>query len=471
MRPHARWAHGALGSAVLLLLTGCTTLAPETRFGEVAALVRERAGPVPQWHRQGGTSEAVRTRIAELLSEPLTADAAVEIALLSSPALQARFHDLGIAEADLVQAGRLRNPTFSFGRLSGGGHVEIERAVVFNLLGVLTLPLSSEFAHQQFAQTQLEVAGDAVALAADARRAYFTAVTSAELVRYFDQVRASADAAAELARRMAQAGNFSKLAHMREQAFYADAAAQLARAQHQARADRERLGRMLGLTSSDDLRLPDRLPDLPAQPTEPVDAERLALERRFDVLAARQSAAAFARALNLSRATRFVNVLEVGYQNKSTTDEPRANGYELELELPLFDFGSTRVARAEATYMRAVERTAEIALNARSQVREAYSAYRTTYDLAKHYRDEVVPLRKRISEESLLRYNGMLIGVFELLADSREQVGSVTAAIEALRDFWLADTDLQAAISGRGPGERAPVTRPSSAPPAAGAGH
>ncbi len=112
-------------------------------------------------------------------------------------------------------------------------------------------------------------------------------------------------------------------------------------------------------------------------------------------------------------------MLELGYHNKSVTGEERANGYEIELELPLFDFGSTRVARAEATYMQAVHRTAEVAVNARSEVRESYSAYRTAYDLAKHYRDEVVPLRKRISEENLLRYNGMLISVFELLADSR----------------------------------------------------
>ena len=147
-------------------------------------------------------------------------------------------------------------------------------------------------------------------------------------------------------------------------------------------------------------------------------------------------------------------MLELGYQNKSDTGEPRSNGYEIELELPLFDFGSARVARAEATYMQAVHRTAQVAVNARSEVRESYSAYRTAYDLAKHYRDEVVPLRKRISEENLLRYNGMLIGVFELLADSRDQVASVTGYVEALRDFWVAETNLQTALTGRSPGAR-----------------
>jgi len=134
------------------------------------------------------------------------------------------------------------------------------------------------------------------------------------------------------------------------------------------------------------------------------------------------------------------------------TGEPRANGYEIELELPLFDFGSTRAARAEATYMQAVHRTAQVAIEARSEVRESYSAYRTSYDLARHYRDEVVPLRKRISEENLLRYNGMLIGVFELLADSRDQVTSVTGYVEALRDFWVAETNLQTVLTGRSPG-------------------
>jgi outer membrane protein TolC len=91
-------------------------------------------------------------------------------------------------------------------------------------------------------------------------------------------------------------------------------------------------------------------------------------------------------------------------------------------------------------------------VRARSEVREAYSAYRSSYDIARHYRDEVVPLRKRISDEVLLRYNGMLASVFELLADARDQVGSVNAAIDAQRDFWIAETSLQSAVKGTGAG-------------------
>jgi outer membrane protein TolC len=174
------------------------------------------------------------------------------------------------------------------------------------------------------------------------------------------------------------------------------------------------------------------------------------MRQRLDVQVATRDVAATASALGLTQATAIINVFDAGYANKSTTGQPRENGYEISLELPIFDWGSARRARAQATYMLAVHRTADTAIRARSEVRQAYSAYRTTYDVAKHYRDEVVPLRKQISDEVLLRYNGMLASVFELLSDARDQVASVNSAIEAQRDFWIAETELQASINGGG---------------------
>ena len=115
--------------------------------------------------------------------------------------------------------------------------------------------------------------------------------------------------------------------------------------------------------------------------------------------------------------------------------------------------GARRASRApKRSIGRRSPARAETAVVARSQVREGYAAYRAAYELAKHYRDEVVPLRKRIADETALRYNAMLIGVFELLADARDQVASVNAAIEATRDFWLADTALQLALAGSADG-------------------
>ena len=453
----------AIIAAASLLLAGCASFSPDGGFGKVSQLTQERTGQGVALQRSQEDAQTAQNRVAELLQAALTADAAVEVALLNNRGLQAKFGDLGIAESELVRAGRLKNPSLSFGRMSGGGGIEIERTVLFDILGLLTMPMAKEVGQQRFEQAQYQAAYDAVSLAADVRRAYFDAVAAQELAKFYEQVKETADVSNELAKRMLQAGNFNKLAQMREQAFYADATAQLARAQHQAAAQREKLIRLLGLYGEQlNFRLPQRLPELPKQVLEPQNAEQTAMNKRLDVQMAKRAAEATAKSLHLTNATRMVNVLDVAYKNKSESGAPRANGYEIELELPLFDFGSTRAARAQATYMQAVNRTAEVAVNARSEVREAYSAYRTAYDLAQHYRDEVVPLRKRISEENLLRYNGMLIGVFELLADAREQVAGVTGYVQALRDFWVAETNLQTALTARSPAAGS-VSQPAAA--------
>ncbi|NML59836.1 TolC family protein [Massilia sp. RP-1-19] len=414
-------------------------------------MTNARTGQSVQFSRPGAETATVDGKVAQLLGKPLTADTAVQVALLNNKGLQASLAQLGIAEADLVQAGWMSNPSFSFGRMSGGHEVEIERAIMFDIVGLLTIPVRSKIEGRRFELAKLQAASDAVRHAAETRKAYFNAVAAQQTALYSDQVRASAEASAELAKRMAQAGNFSKLAQAREQAFYADATAQLARSRHNATVAREQLVRLMGLWGDNAaLTLPDRLPDLPAAPGIGSNSEAQAMEQRLDIQLAKREAAMTASALGLSKATRFINVLHAGYTNSSTTDAPREDGYEIELELPLFDWGGSRVAKAEAIYMQSVHRTANAAIRARSEVREAYSAYRTSYDLARHYRDEVVPLRKKISDEMLLRYNGMLIGVFELLADARAQINSVNTSIEAQRDYWIAETDLQAAINGTG---------------------
>jgi outer membrane protein TolC len=465
-RPAAAWRPAKIRSstttvAAAVVLAGCASFSPDGGAGKVSELTKERTGQVVTVQRNEADTNSAFSRVAELLKQPLTPEAAVEIAFLNNRGLQASFSELGIAEADRVRAGQLANPSLSFGRLAGGGVTEIDRSVMFNLLGLLTLPLESEIAQRQLQQAQYQAAFDAVGVAADARKAFFGAVAAQELVKYYEQVKDAADASSELARRMLAAGNFNKLAQMREQSFYADATANLARARHQAVAERERLVRALGLSGEQlGFKLPERLPDLPKSPLEAQAAEQTAVDKRLDVLMAKRNAEAAARSLGLTKATRFINAFELGYANKSQTGQTRQNGYSIVLELPLFDFGSTRAARAEAIYMQTVHRTAEVAVNARSEVRESYSAYRTAYELARHYREDVVPLRKRISDETMLRYNGMLTSVFELLADARDQVTSVTAAVEAQRDYWIAETNLETALTGRSP-SGAPAMSPS----------
>lgn len=439
-----------------LLAGGCASFAPDGGFGAVGDAVKSRTGRDAVWVRSDKESDSVRARVRELLAQPLTAESAAQIALLNNPGLQASYAEMGIAEADLVQASRWSGPKFSFGRLRRGNEVEYERSVFFDLLGLVTIPLSVKGEEKRFEAAKARAAGEALRLALDTRKAYFSAVAAEEGVKYMGQVREAAEASAELARRMVAVGNWPKLNQAREQVFYAETTTQLARAMQLRTSARERLTRLMGLWG-EDLRfvLPERLPELPKSARETQDMEAQALAQRLDVQGARREAEALAASMGLTRVSRFVNLLELGLHNNSEAPGPDQRGWEIELRIPIFDFGEARAARAEHAYMQVVNRTADAAIRARSEVREAYAAYHTTFEVARHYRDEIVPLRKRISEEMLLRYNGMLSSVFELLADSRDAVMSVNAYIEALRDFWLAESDLQAAMTSGSPGAMA----------------
>jgi outer membrane protein TolC len=432
------------------LLAGCTTVAPDGGFGAVSTAARERIGVEPRLARDDAAARELAQDVRETLARPLGMADAVKVAVLANPGLQASYRKVGIAQADLAQAGRLPNPVLEFKHLSGGGEVAIERTFTFNLVKLLTTPLASSLEAQRFEQVKLEVAREIEQHARDTRIAWVEAVAANQAMDYARQVNAAAEASAELAGRMAKSGNMSQLDLSREQLYHAETQVTLARTGKQAAAAREKLTRLLGLWGQDaQYSLPEHLPELPAAPAELQAIERIALQQRLDVQAAKLDAQATASNLGLTKTTRFINVLDLGYVNQTATNVPTARGYELTLELPLFDWGGARVARAEHVYMQAVQRVAQAAVTARSEARESYLGYRSAFDVAAHYRDHIIPLRKRISQEVLLRYNGMLMSTQELLADSREQAGAVAGYIEALKEFWTAQAQLEATLGVR----------------------
>ena len=460
--------------AAAALLAGCASLDVDRNLGEASALARDVAGAEPQLQRTQDDRRRARAEIDRALAGPLGADDAVRIAVAHGASLQATLFESAARSASATQSARIPNPVFTFERLvrrdEHGIEKDIGRMLGFSVFELLLLPARLRAADFQQQQLRLRAAGDIVQAAAEARQAWVRAVAAQQAAAYAQQVKDSADASAELARRMQAVGNFSKLQRAREQAFYADAVAQLARAQQAARAAREALVRTLGLDAqqAERLQLPGRLPDLPKAPQDEAALGRTALEERLDVRMARADLENLARQQGLTRVTSYVDGLHVAAVRNSETGQAPQKGFEIEMPLPVFDFGDARRAEAEATYMAALNRAALVGSHATSQVREAYGAYRTAYDIARHYRDEVVPMRKTIADEMLLKYNGMLIGVFELMADSRAQIGAVMQAIEAERDFWLADAALRAAIVGRPLGGVAMEI--SSTPSAAGGG-
>lgn len=427
----------------VVLLGGCAQFSADGGIGKVSELARQPVARLADANSARRAEEETRA----VLAQELTADAAVKIALLNNRGLQASLAELGISEADLVRAGRLPNPFLSFSRLSGSD-VEIERAIGFDFLALLTMPRRIKIERQRFEQVQQQAALQAVQLAQNTRRAYYNAVAAIESAHYLRQATEATSAGAELATEMKKAGNWSALDAMRQQALFNDAFTQSELAEQNRLAAIEELAQLLGVDDVAAIRLPQRLPDLPQQLPQVDNPAQRAIDQRLDVQIARSNTIALADSLGLAKSTAMIDAIRLAYQNRSASGEPRADGFGVSLMLPLFDWTQSKSRRAQEQYLQAVYRSADIAMRARSEARTAYAARKTAHALALHYRNTVVPMRKQMSDEMLLRYNGMLVSVFELLLDARTQILAVNASIQASRDYWLAETNWQMAVTG-----------------------
>ena len=457
-------------AAAALVLAGCASVNFDQAVGQTNQTASAFTGGKLALS-QTAEQNAARSKLSsELLSKPLSSDDAVQLALSNSPAVQTLLAQSWTDMSAANQAGRISNPIFKFERVTFKDELELGRILSFGLLDLLTLPRRQAIAQSQVAQATVQLSANVVEQVTQVRQAWVRAVASSQVLQYASQINTGAEASAELAKRMQQVGNFNKLQRARQQVFYADSVAQLASAQHSALAAREALVRLLGLTDAQAtlLKLPDRLPDLPKGARAPDIVSSTALAQRLDVQLARGQLDAAGKAQGLNLLTSLVDV-ELDIIRSTTFDNgggvgqasPK-RGYELGIRLPIFDWGNARRDAMNAQSLAAANRYESTVRGATSQLRESYSAYRTAYDVARHYRDEIVPLRKTMAEENLLRYNGMLIGVFELLADTRDQISSVVAAINAYQQFWLADAALSASVTGK------PTAMMMAAPAAAG---
>ena len=475
-------ARPSLAAALLclLLLAGCASVSPDGLQADVQAAAQGRTAgvngaslPSPDATAQADAQAAIQ----RWLAEPLTADSAVRIALLNNPGLQSRLAQLGVQDADRVRALTLPNPSFAIGRLTSNNEREIERTLSFGLIDLVTLPWRTRWQAQALQQATLAAAQDVARLATDARSAWARAVAAQQVLATHERMHDAAEAGAELARRMARVGNWSRLSQAREQAALADSRTQLAQARLAAATAREQLARTLGLWGdSARFTLAERLPDLPVQPLAADGLEARALRERLDVRAARLALDRVADQQGTSGIASVFGDIGLAYSRNTTTDRPSTGqrdvqrGWELELPLPLFDWGGAASARARAVTRQSAAELQHTALQARTDVRTHWLAYRTAWDLAHQQTTEVVPLRQFIQQETLLRYNGMLASVWDLLAEARASTGAVAQAVQAQRDFWLADAALQFAVTAASPGD-APATAQAASPSPTSAGH
>ena len=479
----------AILAAFPIVLGGCVSGGEYARKEAGFAIVADRTASATAkqtvWIQNRQQAQALAAQVKILLARgtSLDVETAVQIALLNNKGLQAAYADVGDRAADAWQATMLLNPTVSIGTTGiGAPGLEafraIEGAITTNLLALLTKNRDVAIADTRFRQAQLDAAVTTLRLAADTRRAWIGAVAAWERVGQLQRAQAAADAASELAEKLGETGAMTKGAQAREHVFVAELAGEAAKARLTARLAKEELSRLMGLWGSDlEYRVPNSLPALPKAAARRDAIEAEALRNRIDLQVARLELEATARSYGLADATRYVTDLEIltGAEVEREIEDGRKRTEttglaELEFTIPIFDTGKARMRKAELAYMRAANQLAEKAVNVRSEARSAYEAYRSSYDIARHYRDRVVPLRTEVEEESLLTYNGMITNTFELLADSREKINSMLLSVDAKRDFWLAEAGLGPAVYGGGSAVTAAETE-AAATSGNGGGH
>ena len=439
---------------LLALAAGCASVPRDAGFKDVNAMARERVGHDLSWDRGGEEDAQVRDHVRALLAAPLAVDGAVEVALLRNRGLQAVYEELGIAQADLVQAGLLRNPTFGATLRfpnRAGANPDSEFSIAQDFLDIFTLSLRKHVAELQFEQAKARVGNQVLQLVAEVRSAYFSLLAAEHMSGMLREISQGEDAISELSQRQREAGNINDLQLSLELDAALTSRAAVARSDGEALRLREHLARLLGVFGPEAaFKTADLLPEMPDADPALENLESLAIARRLDLAEARAEREVVAGLLSTARGTRFLPGIQIGVASQRETPEGiRSTGPTVSLELPIFDQGQARLARLEAQAHQAEARLEDLAIRVRSEVRAARSRLIQQRALVEFYRQSVLPLRERILKQTQFQYNAMQIGLPQLLNARQNQTNAYRDYVEGLRDYWTARSDLELAVGGQ----------------------
>ncbi|MDX1706955.1 MAG: TolC family protein [Desulfobacterales bacterium] len=440
---------------VVLFVTGCAQVPKEAGFNEVEGLVGQRVDYRIQWNQDAEADREVKKAIEELLQNELTPETAVQIALLNNPNLQAAYEDLGITQAEVVEAGMLENPVL-FGQARFPNKSEesanYEFGIAQNFLNILMQPARKKLSAIHFEQVKLQVADEVIQMVARVQKSYFTVLGARQIRDLRNEISLAAGNSYELAQRLHTAGNISDLELATEKAHFEQSRMELANSETVLLDEREQLTRLLGLWGSQtSWRLPQQLPNIPDTEMPLEHVESMAIESRLDLAAERKSVEALAQALGITIDWRWVGQIEVGFSRERETDRTWVTGPSLAIELPIFNQRQADIARLEAQLRRSQNRLTAQAMELRSEVRSLRSRLIMQRNIIDHYRHTVLPLREQIVDLTLKNYNFMLTGAFELIMAKQQEFEAYQKYLEAIRDYWILRADMQRSLGGRLP--------------------
>ena len=403
-------------------------------------------------HRQRAAGSSLASNSASvqgLLSRPLTAEAAAQVALLNNTGVRAAVEELGIAEADLARVRRLPNPTAEAALQFGHDEPKLEIGAMIDLTELVLLAARSGAASAAIGAAKLAAIGAVLDLSFETRRAFYRYQAATEAVELRRTVVQAFNASADLATRLRRAGNITELDAATERAFFEESRLELQQAEHNAIAAREHLNALMGLWGrGTEWQAMSRLPDRPAREPPTEKLESLAIERSLDLAAAKQRFGAAARRADVAQAQGLLPELKAGVAAERE-DAEWAVGPAVEIELPLFYQGQGEVAVAKAQMRQQQSLYTDTAVRVRAAARVAAARLNTASQAVHYYRTVLMPLKQKVIDESQLQYNAMLIGAFQLLQAKRDQVETATAYIQHLREYWLARLDVEQLLAGR----------------------
>jgi outer membrane protein, heavy metal efflux system len=442
----------AIGSIFAHAVTAGVAGEKEKAFQSVQQSVQERTGKAVRWEEDQVAHEQALQDVRQVLRKPLTVEAAVQIALLNNRSLQATFEEIGLSAADVLEAATIPNLRFDLAirfpdKPPSGTYVDYSAALDF--LSIIMIPLKKRVAKDQLESAALRVADDTLELISQVKSAFYSLQASQQLLQCFKLIVDANAVSLDLAQRQHEAGNISDLALVRQQASYSRSRLDVATTEAEIRRNREKLNRLLGLWGPDtDWQISSELPEVPSSELSTRGLERLALSQRLDLQADYLQVASQAKNLGLTKSFRLLGALDFGVESERETDSQTRTGPRFAIELPVFNQGQARIARGEAALRQARDKFEALAIDVRSQVRELQDELASKRQIALFYQDELIPDQRRILKESLINYNAMEIGDFELFTTKAEEARAEREYLEAVRDYWITRAELERAVGG-----------------------
>ncbi len=433
----------------LLLLSGCASMPKDAGFGAVKSFSDKTLNHNVQWHTSDASYQEAAAWLTERLKTPLDIDTAIRIGLVYSPSLQAIYAEVGIAQANVVQASLLKNPGFTLGYMSNTHYHQSNFNLAISIADLITQPTRRHIATQQLEQKQLQVELAIIDFIAQTKKVYYSALAAGELAQVASKSEQSALAAAILASEQYKSGSLSLRETAGHQINHLQALNASKQAASTARIEHEALIAGLGLPQNlSQINLEGPLPELPKKNCLYSDIEAWALEHRLDIRIAQNKLNLLCDQLGFTRNMRTLGSLDLGIQNQNASGTGTTTGPTLALELPLFDQGKARIARAEVQVLQAQMILLDTVAQALSQVRTAQIKAQTAYESAYYYQQMMQPLADTMLRETQTRQGSMLASPYELLESFNNTQNIAQSALQSLYSYWGAHTEFERTAGG-----------------------